>query len=128
MCILTFKNTVAKEYYKSIGIYDFIDRKSMKFNSVIDMIVRYKQKGGYSITKINAINKNISKFCEFIYYLLCNDSQEIVEFKQNQKNFSILRDKIDEHKTSSLNILEKDFEVLNWIKKIFKMTEEEFTI
>jgi hypothetical protein len=125
MCILTFRNSVAKEYFKSIGIFRFIERKSEKFCNVIDLIVKYKTKGGFSESKITAISKNISKFCEFVYYLIVNDTDEIIEFKKKQKNFNALKDKIDENK-NNLILLEKDIEVFNWIQKIYKMTDLDY--
>lgn len=125
MCILTFKNSVAKEYYKSHNIKEFIEKKSVKFIKLINSIISHKSKGGFSENKITAISKNISKFFEFVYYLVVNERSDIIDFKTTLKSFNILKNKVDDNK-SLLLFTEKEGEVFNWVTKIYQMTEDEY--
>jgi len=123
LCILTFKNQIAKDYFKSINIFDFIESKSRKFSNVIDLIIQFKGKGGYSEKKVEAISKNIVKFFEFVYYLILENTDDIFELKNRRKHFTALKVKIDENKNYLVLI---EVEVFNWIEKLYKKMENDF--
>lgn len=125
MCILTYKNSIAKEHYKSNNIKDFIEKKSMKFIQLINNVNAFKSKGGISESKITAISKNISKFFEFVYYLIVNDFSVVIDFKKNLKNFNTLKNKVSDNK-GVLLFADKELDVFNWLDKIYLMTEEDY--
>ncbi len=124
MCILTFKNSTAKDYYKQIGINSFIEEKSKKFMKILELIVSTKN-NGISEIKITAISKNISKFFEFVYYFMIIDKEDVIKLKNELNNFNLLKKKVVENKNLLL-FQDKETSVFDMIEKLYKMAELEF--
>lgn len=120
LCILTFKNNDAKEYlFKDLKICSFIETKSEKYLNLVNNIIAAK-KGGFPEGRITAIGKNIMKFFEFIYYLIISDVEKIIQFK-NQPNsyFNKLLNLVEKNRMSLL-LATDQFDVFNWMKRIYK--------
>jgi len=83
-------------------------------------------KKAFSESKITAIGKNISKFFEFVYYYIISDRDEVVDIKKNSASFNILRLMLKEHQ-NTLMLQEKETSVFEWLEKLFKITDDEFS-
>ena len=123
LCILTFKNPVAKESLRALGVKPLIEDTSKKFIKKVDLIVNMKKV--FSESKITAIGKNIAKFFEFVYYLIISDKEEVIDIKKNLTSFNILKKLVNEHK-NTLMLQEKETSVFEWLEKLYKLTEDEF--
>ena len=103
---------------------DFINEKSKKYLSNIDLILENKNKSsGLTDAKIKAMLKNINKFFEFVYYLVVNDKEDVQELSRNIHFFMKLREKIDNNR-KFLELQDKDFEVFEMVEKILKLAVE----
>ncbi len=119
LSILTYKNSNVKDYLKKLEIFEFINEKSKKYLSLVDLIVENKNKA-LSNTKNKAMIKNIIKFFEFVYYLVVNDKEDVLELSKGVQLFTKLLEKIDE-KRKVLEIEEKEYEVFEMMDKIVKL-------
>lgn len=125
LCILTYKNPTAKEYiFDNYKITEFIEAKAERYIELANYIMLGKLKSGLTDSKVITITKNITKFAEFVYYLLLKDPPRIIEFKsrRNSKFNSLITHMDNNRKDLSIG---NEFDVYNWLQRIYKDSEKD---
>lgn len=123
LCLLCFKNDKAKEYlFNTLDLKDFIEKKAEFYSGLCNQIISGIKTKSYSDTKVDTIIKAISKFFEFAYHLMTKDSSKISLMKSQCFNFNKLLNFIDKKRTE-FNI-GKEFDVFNWINRLYRDFEE----
>lgn len=122
--ILVFKNERAKEYlFENLDFLNFIKKKTTIFFEVTkSLIEQSKAKVPISDQKILVIVKDISKFYELVYFLLIKDTEKIRLIKQKCGVFRELLEEVDLNR--QYLGLAKEYDVFNWVKKLYKDLED----
>lgn len=123
LCLLVFKNEKAKEYlFCTLNLKGFIESKSSSFLETINIILSGLKGKANADSKVETLIKTISKFYEFVYHLMTKDQEKINLMRKECDNFNKLLTLIDKKRTE-LNI-GKEFDVFNWINRLYRDMEE----
>ncbi len=123
LCLLVFKNEKAKEYlFGTLNLKGFIENKSVVFYDTINIILSGLKGKSNADSKVETLIKTVSKFYEFVYHLMTKDQEKINLMRKECDNFNKLLNLIDKKRTE-LNI-GKEFDVFNWINRLYRDIEE----
>ncbi len=124
LCVLVFKNkTVISFLFKSKRIKEFIERKSDKY---LEILLAKNIEKNVPSNKRKAIYRSISKFYEFIYYMLLEEREEIKIFNENyvsdlKNKFNRLMDELEENGANKLSNDDDDslLKFIHFLKKLY---------